>query len=65
MLATCLAHRASRLHASAVALADTNGCTLACSLPRYDQFDDFQIEDLYHEIFLGSVAERSQAEVYK
>ena len=34
-------------------------------LPRYDQFDDFQIEDMYHEIFLGTVANREQAEVYK
>ena len=30
-----------------------------------DQFDDFQIEDMYHEIFLGTVAGREQAEVYK
>ena len=33
-------------------------------LPRYDQFDDYQIEDMYHEIFLGTVAGREQNLVY-
>ena len=46
-------------------VADAHEVALLCRLPRYDEFDDFQIEDLYHEIFLGSIAERSQAEVYK
>ena len=42
-----------------------NARALARRLPRYEDFDDFQIEDLYHEIFLGAVVERSQVEVYK